>query len=227
MATLLRRQTLAATRLSITTTAVKRHGRPFFTLPTPPPQILTAREMLPYAAPKLYDIIADIDRYRHFLPYCTHSHVTHWTSPDANDVRRWPTQADLTAGWGGLTETYTSRVTCVPARGTVEARSGEAVLRALEEELGGGGKDGMRSRDGSGGIGGGESLFKSLTTRWTVTPLNGRQGDWSEIDLSIKYEFANPLYTAVSSAVAGKIAPKMIEAFVGEAKRVLGESKNN
>ncbi|KAK6848879.1 polyketide cyclase/dehydrase and lipid transporter [Apiospora arundinis] len=105
-----------------------------------PPQTLTARRTLPYASDRLYKLIADIDSYPRFLPYCTSARVTHWTNPSspapstppsspqentAEAQRRWPTQADLTAGWGGIEETYTSRVFCVPGK-IVEAISGEA-----------------------------------------------------------------------------------------------------
>ncbi|KAK8017652.1 cyclase dehydrase family protein [Apiospora rasikravindrae] len=208
-----------------------------------PPQHLTARRTLPYASDRLYEIIADIDSYPRFLPYCASARVTRWTDPaplpsssspeqesTAQTQRRWPAQADLTAGWGGLQETYTSRVFCVPGR-IVEAISGEAGPEIPAAELE---RLGLRDPGPNAGIGGGRGgVFKSLVTRWTVRPLPNTDTtgtskvDWSEVDLSLRYRFSNPLYAAVSSAVADKLAPIMVEAFVKEAHRVLGNPRKS
>ncbi|ORY71995.1 polyketide cyclase/dehydrase and lipid transporter, partial [Pseudomassariella vexata] len=197
--------------------------RAFFTLPTSGPNTVTASRTLPYASSPLYGIIADVDSYTSFLPYCSVSRVTHWTSPSHTSnsttsssplpegiTRRWPTRADLTAGFGGFTETYTSKLFCIPDCGIVEAISGDARTEIPEADL----------RQ--------ETLFKSLVTRWTVRPLPQGQkgsGDWSEVDLSIKFHFANPLHMALSSAVADKVAPVMVEAFIKQAERVLGKPR--
>ncbi|KAK8001801.1 polyketide cyclase/dehydrase and lipid transporter [Apiospora marii] len=215
-----------------------------------PPQHLTARRTLPYASDRLYDIIADIDSYPRFLPYCASARVTHWTNPPPSSSspaeetnpqaqRRWPAQADLTAGWGGLQETYTSRVFCVPGS-IVEAISGEASPEIPAAELA---RLGLRDPGPGAAAGGGRGgVFKSLVTRWTVRPLPSNAADatsttgaaappssskieWSEVEISLRYRFSNPLYAAVSSAVADKLAPIMVDAFVKEAERVLGNPR--
>ncbi|KAI1115838.1 hypothetical protein F5Y14DRAFT_409466 [Nemania sp. NC0429] len=220
-----------------------------FLLPSSQPQTLTARRRLPHAPAAVYALIADIDSYSAFLPYCSVSRVTAWTSARDDPVfgrRRWPARADLTAGWGGLEQTYTSRVLCVPGS-VVEALSGEGARSGIpphvlarhglspdpeEEEEGGGGAS-LSAVSAAGGRGAGhDGVFKTLVTRWTVTPVSvaptttGGQTttttQWSDVDLNIRFQFANPLYAAVSSAVADKIAPVMIEAFVERAKKVLG-----
>ncbi|KAI1096878.1 hypothetical protein F5B19DRAFT_10429 [Rostrohypoxylon terebratum] len=209
--------------------------RTFITLPSPPPQTLTASRRLPYRHTHLYNLIADVDSYVCFLPYCQTSRVTHWTTPSPSaspstssptpPPRRWPTRADLTAGWGGIQETYTSRLFCIPSQGIVEAISGDARTTIPASDLQ---KYGLVDagpdpvpRTGSGSGDGG--VFKSLVTRWTVTPAGTGGEEWSDVRLSIRYQFANPLYMAVSSAVADKVAPIMVEAFVGRARQVLGE----
>lgn len=212
--------------------------------PNAPPQHLTARRTLPYASERLYEIIADIDSYPRFLPYCASARVTHWTNPpsacassspaDTNPQtqRCWPAQADLTAGWGGLQETYTSRVFCVPGS-IVEAISGEAGPEIPAAELA---RLGLRDPGPRAGLGGRGGVFKSLVTRWTVRPLPSNAADaattgatskieWSEVEISLRYRFSNPLYAAVSSAVADKLAPIMVDAFVKEAERVLGNPR--
>ncbi|KAI1434636.1 hypothetical protein GGR50DRAFT_661862 [Xylaria sp. CBS 124048] len=197
-----------------------------------PPQTLTASRRLPYNHAALYGLIADINSYSAFLPYCSISRVTSWTThPDPEYGRRWPTRADLTAGWGGLEQTYTSRVFCVPGS-IVEALSGAGARSGIAPEILA--RHGLRDeplslntkeeRE--------EGVFKTLVTRWTVTPVNKGapqtdgvsvpQTQWSDIDLSIRFQFANPLYAAVSATVAHKVAPVMIEAFVERARKVLG-----
>ncbi|KAI3323096.1 hypothetical protein HD806DRAFT_497909 [Xylariaceae sp. AK1471] len=211
----------------------------------PPPQTLTASRRLPYNHKALYDVIADIDSYSAFLPYCSSSRVTSWTAQaDPEFGRRWPTRANLTAGWGGLEQTYTSHVFCVPGS-IVEALSGEGARSGIAPDVLA--RHGLRDEPPSSssvsasdspvgnGDGGAEGVFKTLVTRWTVTPVEaipdrsgegtisqtGIQTEWSDVHLSIRFQFANPLYGAVSSAVADKVAPIMIEAFVERAKKVL------
>ncbi|KAI1335189.1 dehydrase and lipid transport-domain-containing protein [Xylariaceae sp. FL0016] len=197
------------------------------------PQTLTASRKLPYASAQLYDIIADIDAYSDFLPYCTVSRVTAWTPPDPHTHRRYPSRGDLTAGWGAIEQTYSSRVFCIPCQ-LVEAISGDARTEITASLLRQHGlvDPGPDPKTGDGTAG--EAVFKSLVTRWTVTPseaappdahrsANGSpRRDWSEVHLSLKFCFANPLYGAVSATVADRVAPMMVEAFVGRAKRILG-----
>ncbi|TRX95359.1 hypothetical protein FHL15_003690 [Xylaria flabelliformis] len=211
----------------------------FFASPPLPPQTITASRRLPYNHAALYAIIADIDSYSAFLPYCSASRVTAWTAhEDPTFGRRWPTRADLTASWGGIEQTYTSRVLCVPGS-IVEALSGKDARSEIAPGVLA--KYGLRDDEspsiptGSGSSGEEEEgVFKILVTRWTVTPARpdekgkdavvrtGREGDWSDVSLNIRFQFVNPLYGTASSAVADKFAPFMIEAFVERAKKVLG-----
>jgi coenzyme Q-binding protein COQ10 len=196
--------------LPLRTSPLRRHttaprlSRPFITLPgSDLTQTLTATRILPYSRDPLYSLIADVDDYSSFVPYCSRSRVTHWSPADpASGGRRWPTRADLHVGWGGFDEKFTSRLTCVPGV-SVEALSG------------GGGRG---EPDAS-------SVFRSLVTRWQLRPLGAGTGSGSprtEVHLSIKYQFVNPLYAAVSAAVSDKVAGMMIEAFEKQARQKLG-----
>jgi coenzyme Q-binding protein COQ10 len=192
--------------------------RTFLNFPTNDAQELTASRTLPYDHTRLYDIIANVDSYSAFVPYCRESRVTRWSSPD-KDGRRWPTQADLSVGFGALEESFTSKLVCVPGS-SVEARSGTEVEALLTEQPSGFGR-GRPSPPG------GRSVFKSLVTKWTVQPAGGHQGSETSsalVDLVIRYQFANPLYSAVSAAVSDKMAAMMIEAFEQRARRILGNS---
>ncbi|KAI1261248.1 hypothetical protein F5Y18DRAFT_206755 [Xylariaceae sp. FL1019] len=190
-------------------------------------QTLTASRRLPYNHKHLYTLISDIDSYSSFLPYCSSSRVTQWTStPDPIYNRKWPTCADLTAGWGGLEQTYTSRVHCIPGS-VVEALSGDGAKSGIPADVLA--AHGLTDELGNGNSGRGvdeEGVFKTLVTTWTVAPIKveGDRREWSDVHLNIRFQFANPLYGAVSSAVADKVAPFMIEAFVKRARKVLGSS---
>ncbi|KAI5461091.1 dehydrase and lipid transport-domain-containing protein [Mariannaea sp. PMI_226] len=176
--------------------------RPFFSLPgaTPATQSLTATRILPYPHAPLYELIADVDSYVQFVPYCSRSRVTRWSDPDTSG-RRWPTLADLHVGWGGFDEVFTSRLRCDPGI-SVEAISGST-------HPGGEGPDAS-------------AVFRSLVTRWTVKELAGPPSPSTQVHLAIDFQFTNPLYAAVSAAVSDKIAGLMIEAFEKQARMKLG-----
>lgn len=181
-------------------TAPHLQRRPFFSLPgsgSVSTQHLSATRVLPYALPPVYKLIADVDSYSSFLPYCSSSPVTRWSEPDAQG-QRWPIEADLHVGWGGFDEVFSSRLRCVPDQ-SVEAVSG------------GGDKDAS-------------AVFKSLVTRWSVRALDqDKVHPRTQVHLDIRYQFTNPLYAAVSAAVSDKVAGLMIEAFETRAKQKLGK----
>lgn len=58
--------------------------------------------VLPYTPEQLFDLVADIDRYREFLPWCLASRIT---KREGNVL-----YADVVIGFRMLRETYTSRV---------------------------------------------------------------------------------------------------------------------
>ncbi|KAJ2902975.1 Coenzyme Q-binding protein COQ10-like protein [Zalerion maritima] len=193
------------------------------------PQILTASRELPYSSSRLFDLVADVDSYSQFVPYCQQSRVTHWKT--ATGGQKLPTQADLRVGWGAFEEVFTSRLVCDPATGLVEARSGEGIEPAEAQEAG---STPAGSTTSAGvvpvGLGSAGNVFASLVTRWMVKPLLinkealGGGKESSQVELYIKFQFTNPLYAAVSSAVSDKMAGVMIEAFEGQAKKRLRPS---
>jgi len=200
--------------------------RDFITLPGTEAQSLTATRILPYKSTSLYTLIADVDSYSTFVPYCQASKVTKWSSPDKTG-KRWPSEAYLAVGWGGYEETFTSTLFCVPGS-IVEALGGEAQTILPKSEL----EHYSSAFDASGSA---NSIFQSLNTRWTIKPFHYKlpfgqpqtdkteypAGDQTEVHLNIDFQFSNPIYTALSKAVAPKIAGMMIEAFEVRARKLL------
>ncbi|KFZ17716.1 hypothetical protein V502_04449 [Pseudogymnoascus sp. VKM F-4520 (FW-2644)] len=191
--------------------------RSFLTLPGS--ELITLKEtrILPYESSSLYTLIADIDRYSSFIPYCQESRVTRWSEPDTKG-KRWPEQADLKVGWGGFEETFTSKLNCVPDT-IVEALGGDAVPAVSKPQ-----SLGRLSRLESPAVP--NNIFKRLSTRWTVKPLSGHPSTSSgvvrtEVNLAIEFQFSNPIYGSLSKAVAPKVAEVMIEAFEKRAKLLL------
>jgi coenzyme Q-binding protein COQ10 len=185
---------------------------------------LSASRTLPYPSPAIYSIIADVAKYSAFLPYCKSSTVTKWSQPDSNG-KKWPSEAELVVGWKSLEETFKSKIYCVPGS-IVEAVGGTGVT-TLRKELIRHHQDESQSSSNTMEDG----ILTHLLTRWTVRnfpykpppeesaghPAKGH----TQVSLTIEYQFSNPMYSAMSGAVADKVAGAMIEAFEGRAKEVL------
>jgi coenzyme Q-binding protein COQ10 len=184
-----------------------------------PPQVLTARRTLPYPSAPIYSIIADVPSYASFLPYCQRSDITHWSAPDKDYGRRWPSEGILTSGFGQITESFKSRVYCVPGKivesvgGDTETNlSASSILHYFD------GPDASASSRQSAGDNG---LLKHLRSTWTIEELGK---DRTEVRLAIEYAFANPLYAALSGGVAPKVAEAMIRAFETRVVALLKEN---
>lgn len=63
-----------------------------------------------------------------------------------------------------------------------------------------------------------DGIMTHLLTRWSVKEVDERS---TRVDLDIEFQFANPMYAAMSSAVAGRVADVMIEAFEGRVRTVM------
>jgi coenzyme Q-binding protein COQ10 len=199
--------------------------RLFINLPGTEATSLSETRILPYKYTSLYALIADVDSYSSFLPYCQDSKVTEWSAKD-KDGKIWPAKADLTVGWGGYEEKFTSRLFCIP-NSMVEALGGDAQTTLSKDNL----NHYFSTSDTPIAV----NIFKSLSTKWTVKPFHykppsGRPQtdnavhparDQTEVHLTINFQFSNPLYAGLSKAVAPKVAGVMIEAFERRARKLL------
>jgi len=179
------------------------------------PQTLTATRTLPYPAAPIYSIVSDVSSYSFFLPYCQSSSVTRWSARDNTYGRSWPSEAKLTVGWGNLTESFTSRVFCVPGK-IVESIGGstETDLPAndISHHL-----EGSRDQDKS-AKGAANGLMTHLRSRWTIESVGKNK---TEVSLALEFTFANPLYTTLSAGAAPKVAHVMIRAFEERVQKLL------
>ncbi len=187
---------------------------------TTSPQILTASRTLPYPSAPIYSIIADVPAYSSFLPYCQCSSITKWSAPDRTWQRRWPSEGILTSGFGGFTESFASRVYCVPGK-VVESVCGDAETSLRREEIAHhleGSEAGRRiDRRGSSG------LLSHLRSTWTIEPVGE---DSTNVNLSVEFAFTNPFYAALSSGTAPKVAEFMVKAFEQRVRELLEGNPN-
>ncbi|KAK6529095.1 hypothetical protein TWF694_004313 [Orbilia ellipsospora] len=202
-----------------------------FLLPTTSPsQRFSATRKIAYPPSKLFTLISDVNSYSSFVPFCISSTVTERTPPPDS----LPIKADLRVGWGGFDETFTSRVRCEKHDGYSDSNNG---ITARGRQSGSGRRQGgMVEADATE-----NSIFKVLRATWvinaatTTTPTittgqssggsgNAVEGEdrESKVDLEIEYQFANPIYAALSEAVMPTVAGKIIEAFEERAEKVLG-----
>ena len=90
-------------------------------------KVITLHRTLPYTQGDLFAVISNVQQYSAFLPYCIASQVTQVDAETA-----LPARADLVIGYGGLQETFASRIECARVDGRVLA---EAVRPELFQQL--------------------------------------------------------------------------------------------
>lgn len=116
-------------------------------------------------------------------------------------------------GYGPITQSYTSRIVCVPGR-SVEALSGTDEPVAQKD--------------------GGKNPFKQLITRWTVEDApaprtrngEGQQEEWTKVDLDMTMRLEDPFLQMMLSKVTDETATKMIEAFEKQVRGQFGQGKS-
>ncbi|TKA27778.1 hypothetical protein B0A50_04879 [Salinomyces thailandicus] len=235
------RAALLAARTPQWTTPISHSSRRnFVSNPFAGPQTLTASRTLQYPSKLIYAVISDVGSYSTFLPWCQGSVVSK-TSQPAADGKTYPEEAKLVVGFNGdVSEEFTSRVYCLPGL-VVEAVSGSAETTLGADEIP---HHSARPASVEEDASRKDTVMTHLLTRWTLKPYPYKPPPMSathpdtthknhdetsdllaqektEVNLNIEYQFANPVYGALSSAAAPKVAEKMIEAFEKRVKSVI------
>lgn len=140
--------------------------------------------------------------------------MTKWSNPDSITGRRWPEEATLVVGWKDITESFKSRVYCVPGR-IVESVSGQSKTSLPKEDI-------KHHSELVGTVGSSGSLMTHLVSRWTVSDAQNKPGH-THVDLAVEFQFANPIYSALSSAASPKMADIMMRAFEDRVKAAMAQ----
>ncbi len=151
-------------------------------------------KVLAHPAGTLFQVVADVDAYKQFVPYCQDSRVL---GPAQQPEGAPPAVlADLTVGFGRFSETYTSKVSLHQG----EKGSSSVVAEAVQPN----------------------PVFSFLSTKWTFRPIAGTngQGEKTMVDFSLVYAFRNPVYGAVAGNVFEQMSAQMIDAFEQRANKL-------
>jgi coenzyme Q-binding protein COQ10 len=85
------------------------------------------KQIVPYTQEQLFDLVADVDKYPRFLPWCVAARVRHRADPQLI--------CDLTIGFGPFRESFTSRVTLDRPR-RVDVKYEKGPFRYLNNQWG-------------------------------------------------------------------------------------------
>ncbi|KAI7832713.1 cyclase/dehydrase, partial [Gamsiella multidivaricata] len=179
-----------------------------------------------------YSLVANVDDYHYFLPWCTHSKMSDPLPAGSEQVTvagsgAGPSSGSVTVrhgelgiGFNSLQERYVSTVTCQEPW----------AVRAVSYD---------------------SKLFKELSTTWKFTPnapknttleaamdqdlqethllrrLAGEPDAPSDypscwVDFEIQFEFASPVHASMSSLFFDQVSKEMLKAFVDRAEELYG-----
>jgi coenzyme Q-binding protein COQ10 len=84
--------------------------------------------ILPYTADQMYAVVADIERYPEFLPWCSRLRVLKREAVGGIDI----VTAEMVVSYKAFRERYISRVTMNPAKRSIEAVHVEGPFKTLD-----------------------------------------------------------------------------------------------
>ncbi|KAG9125866.1 hypothetical protein FRC07_005853 [Ceratobasidium sp. 392] len=171
------------------------------------------RKILPYSQRQLYNLVADVDSYHRFLPFCTGSRVV-TPIPDGgfNLEEAYRVEAELSVGFMGMQESYTSIVSFKPYEQAV-ASSSTPLFKSLQTT--------WQFQPAS------ASSPHPSSSPPPHTSDQPRKIDAGPTLLSIdlEYEFANPLHAAIASSSFGRVSDMMVQAFEKRCLEVYGKGE--
>lgn len=151
-------------------------------------------KVLAHPAHTLFAVVADVNAYKQFVPYCQDSRVLGPVPRSQSDQLPPAVLADLTVGFGRFSETYTSQVTMYSPSSSGDGSS-SVVAEAVQPN----------------------PVFSFLSTNWTFHPIEGGQ---TRVEFSLVYAFRNPVYGAVAGNVFEQMSAQMIGAFEERANKL-------
>ncbi|CAE6435655.1 unnamed protein product [Rhizoctonia solani] len=174
------------------------------------------RKILPYTQRQLYNLVADVNSYHFFLPFCTNSKVLTLPPPGGfNPNEPYEVEAELEVGFMGMNESYVSLVRCRPWE----------MVQAVATSS--------------------TPLFKRLETTWRFQPASassphptnaasppsltnsesGLNKGPTLLSIDLDYQFINPLHAVVSKAAFERVSGMMVQAFERRCLEVYGKGK--
>ncbi|EGN93078.1 hypothetical protein SERLA73DRAFT_116526 [Serpula lacrymans var. lacrymans S7.3] len=160
------------------------------------------QKLFPFRRRQLYDIVADVQSYHRFVPYCTSSRILERRVAKSPVIEM---DAELTVGFLAFKESYISKVTCKPYE-SVEAvaSSSTPLFKTLTTT--------WRFHSAS--------STSEGKPRSTSTALDDSEPTLVTLDLA--FAFSNPLHAAVSTTFFGQVSKLMVKAFEDRCIAVYG-----
>jgi coenzyme Q-binding protein COQ10 len=84
--------------------------------------------IVPYTSEQMYSVVADMERYPEFLPWCADLKVIKREREGGAEIAL----AEMSVDYHGLKERYVSRVRLDPAAGMIEAKHVEGPFKRLD-----------------------------------------------------------------------------------------------
>ncbi|ETI34579.1 hypothetical protein F442_18712 [Phytophthora nicotianae P10297] len=212
----------------------------FFSFPSPSRSLVkshTETRVVPFSCAEMFDVVADVQRYSEFLPFCVESRVLR--RPNENVM-----EAALRVGFKLFTESYTSRVLmirCVSYLFTwnpnpgyfnpFEAKHTEVALRTLcmssrIEETDDfcllccnrvcyrPNKIATKAID--------SPTFKRIESEWVFKPCSTPGS--CEVDFKVTFEVSSFLHANAIQLFFDDVALTQLNAFIGRARKMYGTS---
>lgn len=86
--------------------------------------------IVPYPAQLMYDVVADVEHYPEFLPWCSALRVKSRSHEDNQEI----VLAEMVVGFKALRERYTSRVVLDPEARTIAVSQTQGVFKYLTND---------------------------------------------------------------------------------------------
>ncbi|KAH6591165.1 hypothetical protein BASA61_005065 [Batrachochytrium salamandrivorans] len=168
------------------------------------------RRIIGYSQQQMCALVADIDKYHCFVPWCTASHILH-PRPPSKPLLKSPLQdltnsttltAELHVGFQTFSESYISTVTCMHP----------VSVKAVASD---------------------SAIFKTLINEWNFSPIpathalpptkhNSTDAQSCVIDFYVGFEFRHAVYAQASSLFIDQVSKMMVTAFADRAREVYG-----
>lgn len=151
------------------------------------------KRFLPYKPEELFELVASVDRYPEFLPWCIASRIRS-REPLPDDSSRTLIVADLVIGFRMIRERFTSRVTLTPPS-RIDVTYVEGPFRYLNNHW----------------------IFTP------VLPSPEHPDGGTMLDFYVDFEFRSKLLQSLMGVLFNEAVRRMVSAFEGRAKQLYGK----
>ncbi len=157
------------------------------------------KRVIPYSPEQLFDLVADIEKYPEYLPWCLGARVR---KREGNVL-----YADMVIGFRFIRERYTSKVTC------------KRPNKRTADKGGGTGAEGIGTEAGRIDVVYIDGPLRRLRNHWVFEPA---EGGGCEIDFYVEFDFHSRILEKLIGALFNEAVRRMVGAFEARAKVVYG-----